>query len=113
MDLWLAEQPYGGLVQLPFEQSLFEGNFYYTLLHNKPLLGAVRAFPSDRFIFLSTALSNFPDLKSIEALRDEKITYILVDEKEIPVSKAIINDAKDLGLKYEGKFSGQSVFTIE
>jgi hypothetical protein len=112
VDLWLAEQPYGGLVQLPFEQSLIEENFYYTLYHHKPLMGAVRAFPSDRFLYMGSALNNFPDPKSVEALRGEQITYIVVDENEIPVTDEILINAADLGLKHEGSFTDQSVFTI-
>ena len=113
VDLWLAEQPYGGLVQLPFEQSLLEENLYYTLYHHKPLMGAVRAFPSDRFLYLGSALNNFPDLKSVEALRTEQITYIVVDENEIIVTDAVLFAAENLGLKYEGSFTGQSVFIID
>ncbi|MCD6577656.1 MAG: hypothetical protein J7K66_06570, partial [Anaerolineaceae bacterium] len=112
VDLWLADQPYGGLVQLPFEQSLFEENFYYTLYHHKPLMGAVRAFPSDRFLHLGTALHNFPDHESVKALRSELITYIVVDESEIPITEASLIAAAGMGLKYEGSFAGQSVFTI-
>ena len=113
VDLWLAEQPYGGLVQLPFEQSLLEENLYYTLHHHKPLMGAVRAFPSERFFFLGSALNNFPDLKSVEALRGEQITYVVVEENEIPITNAILVGAEDMGLKYEGSFTGQSVFTLD
>jgi len=113
VDLWLAEQPYGGLVQLPFEQSLLEENIYYTLHNHKSLMGAVRAFPSERFFFLGSALNNFPDLKSVEALRGEQITYIVVDEDEIQVTNTILVVAEDLGLKYEGSFTGQSVFTLD
>ncbi len=112
VDLWLAEQPYGGLVQLPFEQSLFEENFYYTLYHHKPLMGAVRAFPSDRFLYLRGALNAFPDQKSVEALRAEQITYIVVDESEIQITDAALITTANFGLKYEGSFTGQSVFII-
>ena len=112
VDLWLAEQPYGGLVQLPFDQSSSQENFYYTLYHHKPLLETLRAFPSDRFLYLESALNAFPDLKSVEALRGERITYIVVDENEIPVTNAVLNITADLGLKHEGSFTGQSVFTI-
>jgi len=112
VDLWLAEQPYGGLVQLPFEQSLFEENFYFTLYHHKPLMGAVRAFPSDRFLYLRGALNAFPDKKSVEALRAEQITYIVVDESEIQITDAALIITANFGLKYEGSFTGQSVFII-
>ena len=113
VDLWLAEQPYGGLVQLPYEQSLFEEHFYFTLYHNKPLLGAVRAFPSDRFLYLKGVLKTFPDTASASALRDENITYVIIDENEIPITEAVLASAVENGLSYHGSFSGQSVFTIE
>jgi hypothetical protein len=113
VDLWLAEQPYGGLVQFPFDQSLSEENIYYTLYHHKPLLRMMRTFPSDRFLYLGSMLKNFPDMESVETLRDEKITYIVVDENEIPITGEILFATADMGLKYEGSFSGQSVFTID
>ena len=113
VDLYLAEQPYGGMVQLPYEQSLLEENFYYTLHHDKPILGAVRAFPSDRFLFLKKVLNSFPDPESVSSLRNENITYIVVDENKIPITEFILNGAVENGLKFHGSFSGQSVFTIE
>jgi hypothetical protein len=113
VDIWLAEQPLGGLVQLPYEQSLSEEHFYYTLHHNKPLLGAVRAFPSDRFLFLKKVLISFPDYESVSALKNENITYVVVDEKAIPVTGAIVDTAAENGLTYHGSFSGESVFTID
>ena len=75
-------------------------------------MGAVRAFPSDRFLYLGTALHNFPDHESVKALRSEQIAYIVVDESEIPITDASLITAAGMGLKYEGSFSGQSVFTI-
>ena len=113
VDVWLADQPNGGLVQLPYEQSLFEEHFYYTLHHQKPLLGAVRAFPSDRFLFLKSVLRTFPDQESVSALRNEGVSYVVVDEKEIPVSSAMIDAASGHGLTYQGSFSGESVFTVD
>jgi hypothetical protein len=113
VDTWLSEQPYGGLVQLPYKQSLLEEHFYYALHHNKPLLGAVRAFPSDRFLFLKNILISFPDYESVSALKNENITYVVIDEKEIPVTETIVDAAVENGLTYHGSFSGESVFTID
>jgi len=75
-------------------------------------MGAVRAFPSDRFLYLRGALNAFPDKKSVEVLRAEHITYIVVDEGEIPITDGVLVTTADLGLKYEGSFIGQSVFII-
>ena len=58
-------------------------------------------------------MKTFPDPESVSALRNENITYVVIDENEIPITEAILAAAVESGLKYQGSFSGQSVFTIE
>ena len=77
VDLWLAKQPSGGLVQFPFDKSLPEEVILYTLFHHKPVLSTTPTFPSDRFIKLGSSLRSFPDEKSIRTLQDEKILILL------------------------------------
>ncbi len=69
--------------------------------------------PSDLFLCFGRLLNNFPDLKSFETLQGEQITYIVIDENEITDTDAILIAAEDIGLKYEGSFSGQSMSVIE
>ena len=69
--------------------------------------------PSDLFLYFGSSLNNFPDLKSIETLQGEQITYIVIDENEITDTDAILIAAVDIGLKYEGSFYGQSMSVIE
>ncbi len=112
VDLWLANQPTGGLVQLPLEQSFQESAIYYTLANQKPLLGILRTFPSDRYLQLEPILKNFPDEVSAQALRKEKITYIVLDEKYFTVDDAFISEAKSSGMNYAVSIDGQAVFIL-
>ena len=110
VDEWLAGQPWGGLVQLPIDQSFEKLNMYYTLTNQKGLIGFIKEVPSYRFFTLQTALKNFPDKTSIDSLKAEQITYVLVDEKVYTVNKDFIVICQSLGLEFESSFDGQSVF---
>lgn len=112
IDEWLAEQPYGGQVQLPLIQSYEESSIYYTLANHKPLIGIIRTFPSPRYFQLEPKLSGFPDEESVRALKEEQITYIVVDEAQYSVDEAFIKDAKSSGLEFNVSIEGQSVFII-
>ena len=63
-------------------------------------------------MYLGGSLNNFPDLKSVGTLRDVQITYVVVDENEISAMDAVLIATADMSVKYEGSFTGQSVFTI-
>jgi hypothetical protein len=110
VDSWLASQPYGGLVQLPFAESFEKLNFYYTLTNQKGLIGFFKEVPSDRFFKLDAALKNFPDKTSIDTLKAEQITYVLVDETVYRVNQNFIVLCHSLGLEFEKSLDGQSVF---
>jgi hypothetical protein len=112
VDLWLAGQPWGGLVQLPIDQSFEKLNMYYTLTNQKGLIGFIKEVPSYRYFTLEAALKNFPDKTSIDSLKTEKITYVLVDETAYTVNKEFIITCQSLGLEFESSIDGQSVFII-
>jgi hypothetical protein len=112
VDLWLAQQPYGGQVQLPYKQSYEEYSLYYTLYSQKPLLGVIRTFPSNRFFELDPLLKNFPDAASVEALKKEGITYIVLDEKYYMVDEEFIRKCQDLGVSFEISLDGQTVLKL-
>ena len=113
VDEWLAGQPWGGLVQLPIDQSFDTLHIYYTLTHQKGLIGFVKAVPSYRFFKLQTALKNFPDKTSVDSLRAEQITYVLVDEAVYAVNKDFIVVCQSLGLEFASSYDGQSVFIFD
>ena len=113
VDLWLAEQPYGGQVQLPLKQSYEEYALYATLYSQKPLIGVIRTFPSSRHQELDPLLKDFPDATSVKALREEGITYIVLDEEYYTVNEAFIQRCDELGLSFEASLDGQSVFAFE
>ena len=113
VDEWLNGQPTGGLVQLPYEQSTTSEHAYYTVHHQKPLMGVISAFPSDRLLGFKELLRNFPDAVSVSTLQDEEIRYVVVDEEEMPIGSEMIRNAEEFGMRYAGSFNGQSVFIFE
>jgi hypothetical protein len=112
VDLWLADQAEGGQVQLPLKQSFQESAIFYTLTNQKPLLGEIRTFPSYRYFKLEPILRNFPDEESVEALKKEQITYIVLDEAYYTVNEAFISAGEKAGLYFAVSINGQSVFII-
>ena len=112
VDLWLAQQPYGGQVQLPLNQSYEEFALYATLYNQKPLIGVIRTFPSNRQFEIAPKLKNFPDEESIAALQEEGLTYIVLDEDYYRVDAGFIGRCESLGLDYGVSVDGQSVFII-
>ena len=113
VDKWLNEQPEGGLVQLPYEQSTTSEHAYYTIHHQKALMGTISAFPSDRLLGFKSSLNGFPDETSINVLKEEGLRYIVVDEAQIPIGDDQLNQAGAFGLTYAGSFEGQSVFVLD
>ena len=110
VDEWLAGQPPGGLVQLPIDQSFEKLNMYYTLTNQKGLIGFFKEVPSYRYFQLQTAFKNFPDMASIDSLKSDRITYVLVDEAIYSVNENFVTICQSMGLEFAGSFDGQSVF---
>ena len=81
IDTWLAMQPgKGAVVQFPFELVEDQEQVYYTLTYNKPFVGGFfNAFPPEQYQRIRPILSNFPDLESIDLLKELGVEYILVD----------------------------------
>jgi hypothetical protein len=113
VDEWLAGQPAGGLVQLPLRQSYDQSHIFYTLTNQKGLLGMVLSTPSYRFFKLQTALQNFPDQTSIDSLKKEQMTYVLIDETIYPVNKDFIAICQSFGLEFAKSLDGESVFIFK
>lgn len=112
VDLWLAEKPYGGQVQLPFRQSFEEFSLYATLYNQKPLMGTIRTFPSNRFFQMVPLLENFPDEASVAALQEVGVRYIVLDESYYPLNDTFLQLCADLGLRWQVSLDGQSVFLL-
>jgi hypothetical protein len=110
VDMWLAAQPFGGQVQLPLVESYEQSSIYYTLINQKPLIGQMSTYPSNRYFQLEPILRNFPDDASVEVLRKEEIKYIIIDESYFEVNEAFIDTCQELGLEFKGSFDGQAVF---
>ncbi len=113
VDYWLAEQPGGGQIQLPLKQNYEEYSLYYTLTSQKPIIGVIRTFPSNRYFELDPLLAGFPDETSVQALKDQQLTYILLDENHYEVNDDFISQCEELGLIYEISMDGQTVLTIK
>lgn len=113
VDQWLADQPYGGQIQLPLKQNYEEYSLYYTLTSQKPIIGVIRTFPSNRYFELDPLLSGFPDETSVQALVDQGLTYIVLDETYYTVNDEFIQQCERLGLTYAISLDGQTVLRIE
>lgn len=112
VDLWLAQQPYGGQVQLPLKQSYEEYSLYYTLTSQKPIIGVIRTFPSNRYFELNPLLVNFPDETSLAALREQQLTYVVLDEEYYPITEDFVRTCEALGMKFQISLDRQAVFTL-
>lgn len=112
VDLWLAEQPYGGQVQLPLKQSYEEYSLYYTLTSQKPIIGVIRTFPSNRYFELNPLLDNFPDETSLAALQEQQLTYVVLDEAYYPLTDEFMQACEALGMQFQVSLDGQAVFTL-
>ena len=112
IDLWLAQQPYGGQVQLPLKQSYEEYSLYYTLTSQKPIIGVIRTFPSNRYFELNPLLVNFPDETSLAALREQQLSYVVLDEEYYPITEDFIRACEALGMQFQVSLDGQAVFTL-
>jgi len=110
VDKWLTKQPFGAQVQLPLAQSFEQRTIYATLTNQKPLIGQMNTYPSHRYFQLEPMLRNFPDHASVEKLREEDITYILVDSSEIDFMQM---DYRALNLDFAGSYDGYDVFIIQ
>lgn len=80
VDLWLAEQPNGVVVELPVENGLQPLKDYYATVHQQAMVFGPTALTyipptiSER----RERLDSFPDTQSIEALEEYGVTYVLV-----------------------------------
>jgi hypothetical protein len=112
VDYWLANQVPGGQVQLPLVHSFEQRPIYYTLVNQKPLLGQMKTYPSNRYFLLEPVLRRFPDFESISILRTEKVRYVLLDTDTIQIDPILDSDYQSLDIQFAGVFDEIAVFII-
>ena len=113
VDYWLAGQPSGGQVQLPFDESYSTYNIYYTLTNNKPLVSQINPILTNRYFVAKPVYDHFPDQESVNLLHKDKIRYVLLDDDYFPDQQTLISQCQALGLRFAIDLNGISVFVVE
>ncbi len=109
IDLWLAGQPTGGQVQLPLKESYEEDSLYYTLYSQKPLIGLIRTFPSNRYFELEPQVKNFPDQASQDDCANSTLLTWYWTRNFIQFNDGFIERCEDLGMRFGASLDGQAV----
>ena len=80
VDLWLAQQPKGAVVEMPIQESVQPLQRYYATVHQQPsVLGPTgMSFTPATLSERRERLKSFPDADSLAALREYQAAYILV-----------------------------------
>jgi hypothetical protein len=80
IDLWLAEQEPGAVVELPIDEGLHPLRQYDTMVSQQASLLAPMSLPflPDAFAERVARLGSFPDEMSLDALAEYQVAYILV-----------------------------------
>ncbi len=110
VDIWLANQPQGGQVQIPLAQSFEQRSIYSTLINQKPLIGQMNTYPSHRYFQLEPILRHFPDVASVETLKEEQIRYVLVDNTLMEIDR---DQLHDLPIHYAGTYGDFAVYELQ
>jgi len=84
VDLWLADQPPGVVVELPVKEGLHPLKDYYATVHRQATVFGPTAvtFVPPTFIERCDRLNSFPDQTSVEVLQEYGATYVLVHTDE-------------------------------
>jgi hypothetical protein len=80
VDLWLANQPDGAMVELPVEDGLHPLKGYYATIHQQPTIFGPfpLTFVPPVFLERIERLDSFPDAGSLGALQDYGTTYVVI-----------------------------------
>jgi hypothetical protein len=80
VDLWLAGQPTGVMVELPVSEGLHPLKDYHATVHQQATVfgPTVLTFVPPAVFERRERLDSFPDKESIEALEEYRATYVLV-----------------------------------
>jgi len=114
VDIWLAEQPGdGALIQMPFVKGEDQEQIYYTLIHEKPFVGGFfNAFPPEQYQRVFPIMENFPDMGSVDLMRELGVQYVLVDVDEYENIEQVKSQCIDLGLQYIEQMDDQMIFIL-
>ncbi len=114
VDLWLAAQPDdGAVVQMPFGENSSQAQVYYTLFHQKPILGGdFNANKPIQYLEIQPILDLFPDEHSVEMLKSLGVSYVIVDSSAYPDLDGFKQNADKLGLMELTTQGSQIVYTF-
>ena len=114
VDLWLAEQSSSGaVVQMPFSESVDQAQIYFTIFHQKPIVGGFfNANKPHQYQAIEPILNSFPDQDSLNMLKELDVEYIVINRNaydQFPeVEKYLISQE----LQQLTTLDGQSVFSF-
>lgn len=113
VDLWLAEQPDGALVQMPFSESVDQVQLYYTLTSKKAFVGGFfNANQPAQYQAVRPILDQFPSHDSIITLRDLEVKYIVIDQAAYEDWTKIEAQLENESLVLLKTLDGQAVYTL-
>jgi hypothetical protein len=114
VDIWLAKQPDdGAVVQMPFAESSDQAQVFYTLFHQKPILGGdFNANQPTQFEEISPVLEKFPEKTSADLLQSLGVKYVVVDESAYSTIPDFVQQMESFHLMLQTTLDGQSVYTF-
>lgn len=114
VDFWLATQPStGAVVQMPFSESVDQAQIYYTIYHQKPIIGGFfNANKPIQYQNIEPILIKFPDPESIELLRELNVEFIVINSSSYDNFSDVENYLNKHQLIRLTEKDGQYVFTF-
>lgn len=115
VDYWLSQQPGdGAMVQMPFSLAEDQEHTYYTLTHGKAYIGGFfNAFPPEQYTRILPLLATFPDVDSVDLIRELGVQYVLVDQDEYADAERLRWDCDALGLQFLVRIEDQQVYELK
>lgn len=114
VDLWLAEQSSdGAVVQMPFSESVDQAQIYYTIFHQKPIVGGFfNANKPLQYQNIEPVLNNFPDQDSLKLLKELGVKSIVINREAYKDFDEVEKYLLGMGLIHMFEMDGESVFTF-
>jgi hypothetical protein len=116
VDLWLAQQPAGAVVELPVDQATRPLQDYYKTVHGKPtVFGPIGdGFMPPILTERREILTAFPTARGVAALREWGTRYVLFSPEEIPEWAVLEGRLRATpGLWFQREIGGVQVYAIE
>jgi hypothetical protein len=114
VDVWLAANPDSGAVaQFPVWQMVQGPCTYYSLINNKPYIGAFLAgYLTPQFIRIRPTLESFPSKESTQLLKELGVHWVIVDTTEYEHYSEVREKITSLNLRWRGQFDTQGLFEL-